>query len=144
MMPLYLLDYHKQNLEFFLINFQLVPHNSFISSMLNQIFFQLLCKIFLCNLPLFLKFYFKILHIVFCLHQGIILQHLFIILEPFLDTNWVHILPIFLCNFQLCLQVMQISLIFLFLHQLFSFYLYYISFKLFKLQQRCIFQIHQF
>jgi hypothetical protein len=40
--------------------------------------------------------------------------------------------------------VMQISLIFLFLHQLFSFYLYYISFKLFKLQQRCIFQIHQF
>ncbi len=52
----------------FKISFQLVLHNSFISSMLSLIILQLLCKIFLCNLPPFLRFSLKILDIVFCPH----------------------------------------------------------------------------
>jgi hypothetical protein len=32
--------------------------------MLSQILFQLLCKIFLCNLPPFLKFCLKVFHLV--------------------------------------------------------------------------------
>jgi hypothetical protein len=39
-----------------LISFQLVPQNSFINSMLSQILFQLLCKIFFYRLPPFSNF----------------------------------------------------------------------------------------
>jgi hypothetical protein len=66
--------------KFFLISFQLVHHNFFINSMLSQIFFQLICKILLYNLSPFLRFCLKILHLIFCPHQSIVLQHLFIIL----------------------------------------------------------------
>jgi hypothetical protein len=62
--PLYLLDCHRWNLEFFLISFQLVHKNIFISSMLSHILLHLLCKLFLSHLPLFLKLYFKVLHLV--------------------------------------------------------------------------------
>jgi len=43
----------KKIWKILLINFQLVLHNFFISSMINHIFLQLLCKVLLYNLPPF-------------------------------------------------------------------------------------------
>ncbi len=96
-----------------LITFQLVPHNSFIKFMLSCILFQLLCKIFLCNLPPFLKLCLRILHLVLRPHQGGVFQHLFIMFQFFLDTSWIQKISLFLCHFELCLEVLQIFLILL-------------------------------
>ncbi len=52
-----------------MIYLQLIHDVLFISFMLNQILFQLLCKVFLYNFPPFLRLCIKILHLVFCPHQ---------------------------------------------------------------------------
>ncbi len=78
-------------------------------------------------------------------HYCILLQHLFIILQSFLDVSWIQTLPLFLCPFQLCLQVLQSYLIFLLLlYELLSFCLCCLSSKLFRLKQRHNLQIYQF
>jgi hypothetical protein len=64
---------HHHERKILLISFQLIPQKNFISFMLSQILFQLLCKIIFYNLPPILLFYLRMLHLVICPHQGIIL-----------------------------------------------------------------------
>ncbi len=71
-----------------MIYLQLVLKDPFINSMLGQIFRQLFCKVLLYNFPPFFKLYVRILYCIIDLHQSVIIQHLFIILQPFLNTNW--------------------------------------------------------